>query len=221
MVGLDNPLHIALVLIVVLMVFGAKRLPEMGKSMGQGLRGFKDSLQGHDAADESPSPMLTAAVPAPATDSTPVATPVAAPSPRPSRRRARRAASERGPELTARTPPPAHPMKIAIVGGGVSGLVTAYLLAREHEVTVFEAGRHAGGHTNTIRVDTASETHHVDTGFIVFNDRNYPNFERLLEPPRTSPVSRRTCRSGSATGTATSSTPAARRTACSPSARTS
>src|ERR1700727_3635730 len=71
-------------------------------------------------------------------------------------------------------------MKIAIVGGGVSGLVTAYLLAREHEVTVFEAGRYAGGHTNTIRVDTASETHHVDTGFIVFNDRNYPTFERLL-----------------------------------------
>jgi predicted NAD/FAD-binding protein len=72
-------------------------------------------------------------------------------------------------------------MKIAIVGGGVSGLVTAYLLAREHEVTVFEAGSHAGGHTNTIRVDTASETHHVDTGFIVYNDRNYANFERLLE----------------------------------------
>src|SRR6202161_2340539 len=71
-------------------------------------------------------------------------------------------------------------MKIAIIGGGVSGLVTAYLLAREHDVTVFEAGGHAGGHTNTIRVDTESETHHVDTGFIVFNDRNYPNFERLL-----------------------------------------
>jgi predicted NAD/FAD-binding protein len=71
-------------------------------------------------------------------------------------------------------------MRIAIVGGGVSGLVTAYLLAREHEVTVFEAGRRAGGHTNTIRVDTEYETHHVDTGFIVFNDRNYPNFERLL-----------------------------------------
>jgi uncharacterized protein len=71
-------------------------------------------------------------------------------------------------------------MRIAIVGGGVSGLVTAYLLAPEHEVTVFEAGRRAGGHTNTIRVDTENETHHVDTGFIVFNDRNYPNFDRLL-----------------------------------------
>jgi sec-independent protein translocase protein TatA len=78
MVGLDNPLHIALVLIVVLMVFGAKRLPEMGKSMGQGLRGFKDSLQGHEPAEDmTASPMLTAAVPAPV--ATPVATPVAAP----------------------------------------------------------------------------------------------------------------------------------------------
>jgi predicted NAD/FAD-binding protein len=72
-------------------------------------------------------------------------------------------------------------MKIAIVGAGISGLVVAHLLQREHQVTVFEAGAHAGGHTNTIRVDTPNETHQVDTGFIVFNDRNYPNFERLLE----------------------------------------
>jgi predicted NAD/FAD-binding protein len=72
-------------------------------------------------------------------------------------------------------------MQIAIVGAGVSGLVAAHLLAREHDVTVFEAADYAGGHTNTIRVDTADETHHIDTGFIVFNDRNYPNFQRLLE----------------------------------------
>jgi predicted NAD/FAD-binding protein len=71
--------------------------------------------------------------------------------------------------------------KIAIVGAGVSGLTAAHLLHRDHDVTVFEANRYAGGHTNTIRVDTAHETHHVDTGFIVFNDRNYPNFERLLQ----------------------------------------
>ena len=45
---------------------------------------------------------------------------------------------------------------------------------------MFEAGGYPGGHTNTIRVDTPNETHQVDTGFIVFNDRNYPNFERLL-----------------------------------------
>jgi predicted NAD/FAD-binding protein len=71
-------------------------------------------------------------------------------------------------------------MKIAIVGAGISGLVVAHLLYREHEITVFEAGTYAGGHTNTVRVDTPNETHHVDTGFIVFNDRNYPSFERLL-----------------------------------------
>ena len=72
-------------------------------------------------------------------------------------------------------------MRIAVVGAGVSGLVAAHLLARRHEVTVFEAGSYPGGHTNTVRVDTEHETHWVDTGFIVFNDRNYPNFERLLE----------------------------------------
>ena len=71
-------------------------------------------------------------------------------------------------------------MRIAIVGAGVSGLLAAHLLAREHEVVVYEAGAYAGGHTNTIRVDTPHETHHVDTGFIVMNDRNYPNFTRLL-----------------------------------------
>ena len=71
-------------------------------------------------------------------------------------------------------------VRIAIVGAGVSGLVAAHLLAREHEIVVYEAGSYAGGHTNTIRVDTAHQTHHVDTGFIVMNDRNYPNFTRLL-----------------------------------------
>jgi predicted NAD/FAD-binding protein len=71
-------------------------------------------------------------------------------------------------------------MNIAVVGAGVSGLVAAHLLARKHDVTVFEANDYAGGHTNTVRVDTEHETHFVDTGFIVFNDRNYPSFERLL-----------------------------------------
>ncbi len=71
-------------------------------------------------------------------------------------------------------------MKIAIVGTGISGLLAAHLLHREHEIVVYEAGDRVGGHTNTIRVDTEEETHWIDTGFIVFNDRNYPNFERLL-----------------------------------------
>ena len=72
-------------------------------------------------------------------------------------------------------------MRIAVVGAGVSGLVCAHMLRGEHEVTLFEANDYAGGHTHTVRVDTADETHHVDTGFIVHNDRNYPRFVRLLE----------------------------------------
>jgi predicted NAD/FAD-binding protein len=55
-------------------------------------------------------------------------------------------------------------------------------LHRAHDITVFEANAYPGGHTNTIRVDTAYETHHVDTGSIVFNDLNYQNFERLIVP---------------------------------------
>jgi predicted NAD/FAD-binding protein len=72
-------------------------------------------------------------------------------------------------------------MRIAIVGAGVSGLVTAHLLHRTHDITVFEAGAYAGGHSNTVAVETEGGTHHVDTGFIVFNDRNYPRSTRLLE----------------------------------------
>ena len=69
-----------------------------------------------------------------------------------------------------------------MVGAGVSGPAVAHLLRPATYVTVFfEANGYAGGHTNTVRVDTPNETHQVDTGFIVFNDRNYPNFERLLE----------------------------------------
>jgi predicted NAD/FAD-binding protein len=71
-------------------------------------------------------------------------------------------------------------MRIAIVGAGVSGMVAAHLLYPRHEIVVFEAGEYAGGHANTIRVEEPEQTHGVDTGFMVFNDRNYPNFERLL-----------------------------------------
>jgi predicted NAD/FAD-binding protein len=72
-------------------------------------------------------------------------------------------------------------MKVAIVGAGVSGLVCAHMLHREHEVAVFEADARAGGHANTVRVETDSGAYDIDTGFIVFNDRNYPRFERLLD----------------------------------------
>ncbi|HKK71422.1 MAG TPA: FAD-dependent oxidoreductase [Candidatus Krumholzibacteria bacterium] len=72
-------------------------------------------------------------------------------------------------------------MRIAIVGAGISGLVCAHLLHRDHEVTVFEAADHIGGHTNTVDVEDPTGTVPVDTGFIVFNEVNYPNFVRLLE----------------------------------------
>jgi predicted NAD/FAD-binding protein len=71
-------------------------------------------------------------------------------------------------------------MKVAIVGAGISGLTAAHLLHERAQITVFEAADYAGGHTHTVRVELPNETHYVDTGFIVFNDRNYPRFERLL-----------------------------------------
>jgi uncharacterized protein len=71
-------------------------------------------------------------------------------------------------------------VRIAIVGGGVSGLVAAHLLHRQHQITLFEAAAYLGGHTNTIHVERDDGSWDVDTGFIVLNDRNYPNFNRLL-----------------------------------------
>jgi uncharacterized protein len=71
-------------------------------------------------------------------------------------------------------------MRIGIVGTGVSGLVCAHMLHRDHELVVFEADERTGGHANTVHVQTETGTYDLDTGFIVFNDRNYPSFERLL-----------------------------------------
>jgi len=71
-------------------------------------------------------------------------------------------------------------MKIAIIGAGISGLVCAHVLHSDHDVVVFEAENRPGGHANTVRVQTEQGAYDVDTGFIVYNDRNYPNFERLL-----------------------------------------
>jgi predicted NAD/FAD-binding protein len=72
-------------------------------------------------------------------------------------------------------------MKIAIVGTGVSGLVAAHHLHHQHEITVYEAAARIGGHTHTVTVpEPGGPDQAIDTGFIVFNDRNYPNFEALL-----------------------------------------
>jgi predicted NAD/FAD-binding protein len=72
-------------------------------------------------------------------------------------------------------------MKIGIVGAGVSGLVAAHYLQRDHEVVLFESADYAGGHTHTVDVMLDGIEYPVDTGFIVFNEHNYPNFTRLLE----------------------------------------
>ena len=72
-------------------------------------------------------------------------------------------------------------MRIAIIGSGISGLTCAHLLTDHHDVVVFEADRRAGGHANTVAVELDGRTHQVDTGFIVYNERNYPIFSTLLD----------------------------------------
>ena len=70
---------------------------------------------------------------------------------------------------------------IAIVGTGISGLTCGHLLSESHQVTVFEANDYIGGHTATVDIEHQGQTYAIDTGFIVFNDRTYPRFERLLK----------------------------------------
>lgn len=69
---------------------------------------------------------------------------------------------------------------IAVIGSGISGLTSAWLLSEQHEISVFEANDYLGGHTATVDVKVGGRQHAIDTGFIVFNDRTYPNFQRLL-----------------------------------------
>ncbi len=71
-------------------------------------------------------------------------------------------------------------MRIAVVGSGISGLVSAHLLSRRHDVVLLEADTRVGGHTHTFDVDEGGRTVPVDTGFIVFNERTYPSFLALL-----------------------------------------
>jgi uncharacterized protein len=71
--------------------------------------------------------------------------------------------------------------RIAVIGGGISGLTAAWLLGRQHQVVLFEAEPRLGGHTCTVGVTDRKGDHQVDVGFIVFNDRTYPNFNKLLD----------------------------------------
>lgn len=70
---------------------------------------------------------------------------------------------------------------IAVIGAGVSGLTSAYLLSKKHNVTVFEKADKIGGHTATVDVEVDGKSYAIDTGFIVFNNKTYPNYLALLD----------------------------------------
>ena len=72
-------------------------------------------------------------------------------------------------------------MRIAIIGSGISGLTTAYLLSRNHDIIMFEKNDYIGGHTHTHEIDHEGKSLSVDSGFIVYNERTYPNFIKLLD----------------------------------------
>jgi predicted NAD/FAD-binding protein len=71
-------------------------------------------------------------------------------------------------------------VRIAIVGSGIAGLASSWLLSRVHEVTLFEANDYLGGHTHTHEVEIAGQHHAVDSGFIVYSPRHYPLLTRLF-----------------------------------------
>lgn len=75
----------------------------------------------------------------------------------------------------------AEQQRIAVIGGGISGLATAWLLQDRYRVTLFEAEARLGGHTNTVDVTLGQVTCPVDTGFLVFNERTYPNLIALFD----------------------------------------
>lgn len=72
-------------------------------------------------------------------------------------------------------------MRIGIIGGGISGIVTAHLLHRAHDIELIESNDYIGGHTHTAEVNRPGGPYRVNTGFIVFNKENYPNFLKLIE----------------------------------------
>ncbi|MEM7434910.1 MAG: FAD-dependent oxidoreductase [Myxococcota bacterium] len=72
-------------------------------------------------------------------------------------------------------------MRVAVIGTGISGMVAAWMLERDHEVTVYEASSWVGGHTNTVDIQVDGRRYAIDTGFIVHNTRTYPNLVRIFD----------------------------------------
>ena len=72
------------------------------------------------------------------------------------------------------------PLRIAVIGSGISGLSAAWLLSKAHEVTLYEADNRLGGHAHTVDAPTTKGSTPVDTGFIVYNEPNYPNLTALF-----------------------------------------
>jgi len=72
-------------------------------------------------------------------------------------------------------------MKVAIIGSGISGLTAGYLLNRKHDISIFEANDYIGGHTHTHELKVKNKNYSIDSGFIVYNERTYPSFIKLLD----------------------------------------
>ena len=72
-------------------------------------------------------------------------------------------------------------LKIAIIGSGISGLTSAYILNKKYDVSIYEKNDYLGGHTHTHKIAENSKTFNIDSGFIVYNENTYPNFIKLLD----------------------------------------
>ena len=72
-------------------------------------------------------------------------------------------------------------LKIAIVGTGISGLTSAYILNKRHDITIYEKNNYIGGHTHTHKIKDKNQSFNIDSGFIVYNENTYPNFIKLLD----------------------------------------
>ena len=78
-------------------------------------------------------------------------------------------------------PLPSRRLNIAVIGTGIAGMSAAWLLNQRHNITVYEKNCRIGGHSNTVEVETEFGPVPVDTGFIVYNERNYPNLRSLFK----------------------------------------